>query len=660
MPESASSRPSSRSSSKRKRPPPSPPSQPPTPSSNSSTTQVDQQAFALTVHNAGMSVSRYLQSFDVPTHLARPSYEFTEIQHISVRPPSKNFIRAHCQAGKPGEPSEQKVAETRYHCRAYLEPPFEPLSVSTNGDGYPGPMPAKRAAVYELAKLMMDQGKIGPDLEPVLEGAENVRTKLSAARRKKDRWTGKALEQQGFDNGSNEVHEQCEQLRARRAAPSGIAWNGAPGMAEYFHLFEPEFWAACPPFSGQPVFGVKLEIVAEGVPAANPSPRPLLLLTTRPLPLLNDDTPFQVDLSLNDATGSGIVVKAHMAVSRVTSLPTFDRDEIQAIRLFTEKAIRAVVYRDLCLSPDDARWLILPLSSGRAVHGAIAAEDIDWESVSAAQGPHCSPIDIRDLDRGFEEVLLTEGAEFSKRWAVKGIRHDLKPESPHLDIEGKTIFEACTIGRSHRTLPEDLQDPQQPILQAVALHASRTYGYIGDLADPSPTILAVPEMAYRSFLPASVYRTVTLVPHCVHILDDHLLVHQLNTKLFDGRMSHIMLREALAPPRSSGNVFASPSYDRLEFLGDMLLRLVLTVDMSLAGVRGDRVAFEKRVLESNNALRDCAIKAGIMPYIRYKARQLADWAPRGWSIAEGSAQLAPVRGDMTKQLLGDKVGVQFI
>lgn len=93
------------------------------------------------------------------------------------------------------------------------------------------------------------------------------------------------------------------------------------------------------------------------------------------------------------------------------------------------------------------------------------------------------------------------------------------------------------------------------------------------------------------------------------------------------------------------------SYERLEILGDTLIKLLTTLDTCLAGPLSDNSRVERHILLSNKSLRINGVEAGIAPYIRAKEGRTKAWLPEGWILGD---QPSSIEVEKTVKI-GDKV-----
>ncbi|GAA5975735.1 hypothetical protein JCM11641_005854 [Rhodosporidiobolus odoratus] len=92
---------------------------------------------------------------------------------------------------------------------------------------------------------------------------------------------------------------------------------------------------------------------------------------------------------------------------------------------------------------------------------------------------------------------------------------------------------------------------------------------------------ALPQTSLVQPLPASVFRTVYMLPSILTDLDQHLIVQELNDTLFDGKIDPQQLYLALMTPSAT----VGQDYNRLELLGDAFLKYLHSAHVFVSNER---------------------------------------------------------------------------
>ncbi len=147
-------------------------------------------------------------------------------------------------------------------------------------------------------------------------------------------------------------------------------------------------------------------------------------------------------------------------------------------------------------------------------------------------------------------------------------------------------------------------------------------------------------------------------PVLLRELDDLLIAQELNEKVFSGKLKSELVRLALSCPLPHHRLIKN-TYERLEFLGDTLLKLVTSVDVCLRRSPGqiphESLSQAREKLVNNRSLMASGVKAGIVPYIRGAPIRRSEWIPTGWTYDDKSYEEAEAGGGSQK--LSYKVGL---
>ncbi|KJE04059.1 hypothetical protein I311_02190 [Cryptococcus gattii NT-10] len=439
------------------------------------------------------------------------------------------------------------------------------------------------------------------------------------------------------------------------------------GSGEYAYQTTPQFWKECPAFAaGQPAYASVLLLSPTGeMTYDHPECRPMCLLTTRPLPFCEKYNTVEVNLGV----GEQPTHRGCMKMIDAGPLESLDDVQLGQTLRFTERLMRAGLQRPIKADRHHIKWLLLPLKYGYRQLGPLAPQDIAWEHVEAiADGPLTIPFTFRnqdDLGAQCFDAMATANSEMARRSYITAIRQDLNPNSPHPEQPEKTILQV--IQGETSTFPR-LTQPNQPILQVETACLAKNGSCITTFTTPfaqRPKQYLIPEYENRHCIPASIFRTLTVFPFFIHQLECMLITYEMSTKLFRSLLHPELALQALTAP-SSVNV--TPwTYERLEILGDTLLKFFITIHVYLHGggvnSREDslKVWQDRHKLVSNRTLTANAIKLGLVDYVRDKRLKVKDWIPRDWELEVSTGQTVPKKAVQTShdgpeiRRLGDKL-----
>ncbi|WOO79001.1 Dicer-like protein 1 [Vanrija pseudolonga] len=541
------------------------------------------------------------------------------------------------------EGSAPNGVEGHQKCTVLL--PFNsPVREATSDDFFPNKQGAKRSAAINAINALIAAGEISQELIP------------TPANPTKKGPPGQAQESNGHNASTPIDNGGPKPIVPAKPPPTS-------GEDEYPYYASPKFWAECPPVSSAEKLYTAVITVAFDDPHATELAgecRPLLLLTSRPLPGLDISNKRASPIEL-DITQFGFATTAILSAAQPI---TVDEGQVDRAFEFTRRLLRATLNKGLDGEIEETRYLVVPLRRGLEPTPNITADDIAWDEVNRIEGELFTPIDLDDrtalLQQLEDAVISTPNNEFGRRFFAVGLRTELSPRSK---VPGKeTTFwqeKLEAIGKGWQLgEAESLKYPNQPLLEGDHYIGPKNGGLIGSVwqGPKCRGHILIPELYTRHFLNASVLRTASILPAMLTELEDELLADEMNEEFFNGALKTSLAREATTCPGSrpfAGQ--AALNYERLELLGDTILKLIVTVDTYISssswhGTEGDMTDLRHRMV-SNKALQASLIKAGIVPYIRMTVRRGRAFLPPGW-IVENSIGL--VEATPTTQTLGDK------
>ncbi|KAH9938657.1 ribonuclease III domain-containing protein [Fomitopsis serialis] len=320
----------------------------------------------------------------------------------------------------------------------------------------------------------------------------------------------------------------------------------------------------------------------------------------------------------------------------------YNEEQLSALHGYTIRVCRVLIHKPFSCPVDSLPYLLAPLSSGfnlyAAQHRTSADLQVDayipWDAVQLAADEFIVPLvpnsNTSQSDFAADAVVQDRKVEFTNRYFITKIRRDMTPLSKVEDSPREADyanFVAYCMDRI-KDFP-GLQNIRQPMVEVEVVPTM-----INNLNPTSRTVTTgskfpakylIPELCQKLTIPASVLRTMLLLPSIIRRIDDLLVVKELNSKLFDNSIREHDLLAALTSPAA----IAERDYERLELLGDALLKYVasvyLFVTMPSAG-EGDLHMIRQDIV-SNKALLNCASELGLPPYIHSKPFVAKVWEP---------------------------------
>ncbi|BEJ11803.1 hypothetical protein CspHIS471_0202630 [Cutaneotrichosporon sp. HIS471] len=424
------------------------------------------------------------------------------------------------------------------------------------------------------------------------------------------------------------------------------------------YLTGPKWWANTPCLdatNAANLFGSVIKIEIEGFPDKSAECRPLLLVTSRPLPF--DGGSFDV---------SGNKVHSFAQLSPSFPLKIRPKDLERAIA-YSTVLFKGVCHRAIEFHASYARYVILPLKWAAIVNPGmpLTRDDVSWGEVVDSWESPLQPLRYREYGelKAQCEGRVICGKASRLRWVVHGVRDDLRPSSIR---NGNIRYDTLTKGerKLYGYAPSAVvTDPTQPLLDVEVEIENIVTGIISNLEVESVRReLVLPELLKVHSISAGTFRTASLLPTLIPMLDTQLLGMEMSETLFGGRIKSRFAREAITTSQARP-VASLQDYQRLELLGDNVLRLVVdsllyvhmaepSQDGNLPG-EGALVA-AGNIIQQNTTLTACAEKANIDYYIRGVYRSPAEWLPLGWSAPGTNCMPTSVKHqDLGKKVMAD-------
>ena len=585
----------------------------------------------LTPLNAAHTLTRYIQSFghNPADFKAALLFSGVPIEGVKLKPAeavsSSNDV-------KPVSDSSNSI-----HCTITLPAECGVPPTSSTGVGCRSKLLAKRHASFELIKVLLNAGQIDQDLNPAHpHPKEDTRRNLRS-----HAWMGKAIStdattdltpNQRWNNFKASLND-----RLPPRTPAGA--HGVPGSAEYPHITTASFWQTCPPLKRDELWPTLLQLRL-GAPheARTGDCRVMCILTSRPLPIME----MEMDVSQAQVGRDKVTVYAGLRILPGAKMRPWAQGQLEAAMIFTERIMRAQLNKEIRGDLVESKWVIVPMERDFAMSSKIRRRCIAWDDVVAASGPLTTPFDLERLSEQMVDAVATNQSEFTRRHYIDTIRADLSPSAAHPLKPGNSFLTWM------KPVPS-LSHSDQPLMECTQATSSKTGGFVASLALTRAVQYLIPELVHRHSIPASILRTTSMLPTFFRKLDDKLIAEDFNRMIFSSTLRPELALLALSCPVGH-NRNPKDTYQRLEFLGDTLLKLVATVDtyFRYKAQDHDMIMQNQHLLLSNRALKANTLSTGVVPYIRSTMIKVQDWIPFGWDNAQSATQGVQTLGDKVK------------
>lgn len=339
---------------------------------------------------------------------------------------------------------------------------------------------------------------------------------------------------------------------------------------------------------------------------------------------------------------------------------SLDRKQIDDLSKYTLRLIGTITNKRFRCK-EEFPYLLAPLSrrqqslNGQPIH----MNDLPWQEI--AEGAHLDilPLNIAAVERDNDFMIVDKG-DSNRRYFAKYVRHDLNPLSnpgSSREKDYRNIAEYYSAQFKSLTC----SDMTQPLLEVTAIIRCLNYltphGVVlparrGRIAD-----FVIPEFCVAHSLPASVFRTAMLLPSITTQLDSILICHDLNFRL-STNIDIKPLMEALTTPSAGMDTH----YQRLEFLGDAVLKLLTTVYLFVIHRErheGELNAKRARII-NNRDLYKHARSLGIPTFAKSHPFQRTAWRPPHYTIEKETEQEGTKFREVQSQELSDKTAADLV
>jgi endoribonuclease Dicer len=565
----------------------------------------------VTSQNIGTILTGYLQAFqkDPSKFIAR--YEYTLIPPTDIN-----------KKWKPDpNHAHQPPPDSLYSCKVIMPPGIEPEYVISSAPGFRSKALAKRDGMGVMVQRLMEAGQISQDLVAMPTGAD---AKHVGAKDRKDLKRFEHQEKLGKITDPSTAVEGATLNERWTSFKKGIrdrlptlpeSSDGRKGIMDCIPISSPKFWDDSPPFTSSTEFyptSITLDIEGSGDES-----KTMCLLTTRSIP--DAELMKEIDLTVEEKELTAIkVVRAKAVLRSGPAMTKIAKDQLQSALKFTRCVLNTHLSQPVIGDLDGCRWLLLPMQRdyNPTKHTKIRRRDIDWD----------------EIETGTRDATPFSSDQFATL--------------PHASISD---FMFGTADSSRLVYIQPSTTAEAPFEALTAL-PGRKGGFVKELSSTRTPLPNLQELRTRHPISASVYRTTSMLPAILHRIDSILIARQASETIFESAVSTSAALLALTPRRTSGDLHHS--YERLEFLGDTLLKLIGTIDVFArppSVLSEVEVEKERHLMLSNRMLHKCGEEAGIPPYIRNGRFRTSHWRPAGWKYENGQTVEEP------SQTLGLKV-----
>lgn len=399
------------------------------------------------------------------------------------------------------------------------------------------------------------------------------------------------------------------------------SFDQIPSIIEVTPLFDP--WSSIAQYQQGEPFTWYRTLLTVSAPAED-SIR-IILLTPTPLP----------------AGGSDIILYWNQAKTqyvRTSELPSITLDEqmIQTLRFITWKMLHSFFHGRMQENKDDLMWLVAPCDShGRMLDDAALSV---WKTMMQGRQSLSDLVQSGRFDTANCGLISIQGDSRKYTLNTEATNYLAQSEFP--------VVWADPVPKR--------RDFLHPIPMGPSQHVTK------NKAEP----LALSECMVDN-LPGRYSLLALLFPPILHKLEMNLIADSLRTTLlrtvsFDPVDLPILL-QAITTSSADGK----ENYQRLEFLGDCVLKFITSLHLMAANTKEPEsfLTQKKGNIVSNGFLAHAAIAAGLDQYVVSKPFTAAKWKPRLHSDTVTNATILE-RAQLSSKIIADviesMIGASFV
>lgn len=417
---------------------------------------------------------------------------------------------------------------------------------------------------------------------------------------------------QAQPNGNGDKKPTLEDQRnAARAELDSQKEVGTVGTDTYKSLLWSNDWK--PVGDESKLHGLAMSLVVDGEVEV-PECRTLVFLTVDEAPIV------PVDLS-----AYGTSARLDLKHTRSFKLSAEQRPQVFA---YTRRLLQAMTNQRVESKLEDTPILLLPLQKTYSPKHRAKDSDVDWDEVLRPDEWEDLSTDSAALAAQLEDAIIAFG-DFNRKFTAT---------------------------------PDGIAENGRQLVRISQFFSAKKGGVVGSLTKRPETDVRAAKELQKTAVSASVLRTATLIPALIAQVNDRLVAAEA-TKLLGGTLSPPLVLEALCPPgaRTAQDAAAQghENYERLEILGDTLLKLFATLDVFDLAKSEGAMSRARHGSVSNRALKEAAVKSGIVPFIRSGKRKARDVVPPGWLAVpvNSTEEIRPgpaTNNNFTQLSIGDK------
>ncbi|KAI4626702.1 hypothetical protein J4E83_003854 [Alternaria metachromatica] len=310
-----------------------------------------------------------------------------------------------------------------------------------------------------------------------------------------------------------------------------------------------------------------------------------------------------------------------------TSLVDIDIDLLRSI---TWKILRSVFGAHIIKGVDDFLCLLAPCDSS----GYMMTENglYEWNATTEGQRP--------------ASKILAQGNRDISNWGLTSLQGDLRkfmpmsielPESPDLTGVDETLIQVVRLPK------------RRDFLHAVFENANKSEAYT-----KVESLLA--SSCLVETLPTRYAILALLLPSILHKLEVYMIADTLRTTILQPAGFEASDLPVIITALTSSAVDKRDNYQRMEFLGDCILKFVASLHLMAANLIMPEgiLTGKKGKLVSNGYLARATLAAGLDKFIFYKNFTGAKWKPR--YISDTLADSAPpAKQEKSSKLIADVI-----
>ncbi|KAI7863327.1 dicer-2 protein [Spinellus fusiger] len=297
--------------------------------------------------------------------------------------------------------------------------------------------------------------------------------------------------------------------------------------------------------------------------------RRMCLLTWREFPVLPEIGLFS----------HGTPFSAHL--HPMTESFEVDKETILLLTEYNFKSALAITNKEFMCPVRDTPYFLVPLITDHSadIEKTLSAcrEKIDWEEIKRTAAYQFTAIDPSSETFCLKDAIVTDAADGHRPYYVVEVAKHMHPFSTVSEQDTVREIGFTTYADFYKeVLSLEVSMPDQPMLRVQKIN--RTMNYLQYIHGNPPKVKArtaqwvIPEFCHLHPISASVYQSLILIPSITTRVDAFLLVREARDR-YALPIYDVMMLEAYTTPSANMKM----NYERLETLGDSLLKLIATI-----------------------------------------------------------------------------------